>query len=1020
MHFSNFNKIESTTLTILKNSQPLQNVKDLKFYKENVSGVFKSKNFRWSFNGVYWSSWNVLTQTNFSKIKINSTDIFFEFKYELNDKNSRVFGIDINYDEITSSVIVPQNNQPILTNDVQHPVNIDVITKYEIKEVTNAELFDGKPPTFYLDRNNYSGTFKIANVENLQFLLDGLNDNDDFIYSNINDIRSKILITDNNLNSLYLNQLSQDVSILILGNKDLEIDSSINYIFSNFSKDVSTNELSILTSIHDSSIGSLIAKDINIDSSLNDLYTKFHDPIIIDVSNGLSLILQTLSLDLASVSQTGALSSSDWNTFNNKQDALNGVIDSHSHTYLSQPNGLNNFVYTDNQGTLHIDGSISQNGNAYETHLEQVYTKNDYIILRDGAILGLSNGSYAGFLAKKYDGLNDGHLVFDNTGTARIGDVGFEQPLATRVENPTDKNIAFWDSLNNRLDFKILKSIDILGLDSSLNVIWSNQISQDVSIIDLRNKDLNIDSSLNSLWTGQISQDTSISSLRTKDLNIDSSLNSLWSNQISQDASIIGLKNKDLNIDSSLNSLWLQIGQGTNVDASLNSIILGQISQDASISLLKVKDLNIDSSLNLLWSQMGQGTNVDASLNSLINGQVSQDASISLLKTKDLNIDSSLNSLWSNQITQDASISLLKTKDLNIDSSLNTIWINLNNKDVSLNSLWSYEYIQDTSISLLKTKDLNIDVSLNSLWSYEYIQDTSISLLKTKDLNIDSSLNSLWVNLNNKDVSLNSLWSNQIIQDASIILLKSKDLNIDVSLNSLWINLNNKDVSLNSLWSYEYIQDTSISLLKTKDLNIDSSLNTIWVNLNNKDVSLNSLWSNQITQDASIVGLRNKDLNIDSSLNSIWSYETTQDTSIVGLRTKTLNIDSSLNSLYSEKMNVSDMPTRTSYSFISNEGQTIYNAVYNPGNIDVFFNGVRLDGVEYVATNGTTITLVIPAIADDLVDIISYSSGFNSKNWPSSGIVGSPNTVAGFNYAGSPIGIPFSFFGIDPSQAFIG
>lgn len=47
-----------------------------------------------------------------------------------------------------------------------------------------------------------------------------------------------------------------------------------------------------------------------------------HDPITIGTANGLSLSTQELSLGLASISSTGALSSTDWNTFNNKQDAL--------------------------------------------------------------------------------------------------------------------------------------------------------------------------------------------------------------------------------------------------------------------------------------------------------------------------------------------------------------------------------------------------------------------------------------------------------------------------------------------------------------------------------------------------------------------------------------------------------------------------------------------------------------------------------------------------------------------------
>jgi hypothetical protein len=125
----------------------------------------------------------------------------------------------------------------------------------------------------------------------------------------------------------------------------------------------------------------------------------------------------------------------------------------HTHYQLYQPNGTNPFVYTDNSGILHIDGGIVQNGASYETHAQNVYTTNNYINLRDGAVSGLGSGEYAGIVAKKYDGVTDGRLVFDNTGTARVGDVGDEQPLVTRIESPTNGYIPIWDAAHLRLDF---------------------------------------------------------------------------------------------------------------------------------------------------------------------------------------------------------------------------------------------------------------------------------------------------------------------------------------------------------------------------------------------------------------------------------------------------------------------------------------------------------------------------------------------------------------------------------------
>ena len=93
-----------------------------------------------------------------------------------------------------------------------------------------------------------------------------------------------------------------------------------------------------------------------------------------------------------------------------------------------------------------------QNGAAYETHAEHIYTADDYIIMRDGAISALSAGDYSGFQVKLYDGVNDGRLVIDNAGVARVGDVGDEQPLLTRDEaaDLTDGECLVWDSANSK------------------------------------------------------------------------------------------------------------------------------------------------------------------------------------------------------------------------------------------------------------------------------------------------------------------------------------------------------------------------------------------------------------------------------------------------------------------------------------------------------------------------------------------------------------------------------------------
>ena len=80
-----------------------------------------------------------------------------------------------------------------------------------------------------------------------------------------------------------------------------------------------------------------------------------HNAVTIGTANGLSLSTQVLSLALASGSTTGALSSTDWTTFNNKQNALtNPVTGTGTTNYLPKFTGTstigNSLVFDDGSG----------------------------------------------------------------------------------------------------------------------------------------------------------------------------------------------------------------------------------------------------------------------------------------------------------------------------------------------------------------------------------------------------------------------------------------------------------------------------------------------------------------------------------------------------------------------------------------------------------------------------------------------------------------------------------------------
>jgi len=143
-----------------------------------------------------------------------------------------------------------------------------------------------------------------------------------------------------------------------------------------------------------------------------------------------------------------------------------------SDSTLKSPD-LTKSINLDNAGVLHVE-SISQTGSSYETHAEQIYTTKDEIILRDGAVAGLATGAFVGIRAKLYDGVNDGRLVFDKDGFARVGDVGYELKIATIQETPTDSQFTYYDAATLSLK---TRAIALSHLPSGL-VLTDQTVSQ--------------------------------------------------------------------------------------------------------------------------------------------------------------------------------------------------------------------------------------------------------------------------------------------------------------------------------------------------------------------------------------------------------------------------------------------------------------------------------------------------------------------------------------------------------------
>jgi len=88
---------------------------------------------------------------------------------------------------------------------------------------------------------------------------------------------------------------------------------------------------------------------------------------------------------------------------------------------------------------------------------------------------------------------------------------------------------------------------------------------------------------------------------------------------------------------------------------------------------------------------------------------------------------------------------------------------------------------------------------------------------------------------------------------------------------------------------------------------------------------------------------------------------------------------------------------RTGLSTVATVGQTGFTTSYNVGFLDVYVNGVRLTGSEYVATNGSTIVLNAPCFGGENVDIFAYGLVSAGSGGGGIGGGGGSSTLAGLS-----------------------
>jgi hypothetical protein len=105
---------------------------------------------------------------------------------------------------------------------------------------------------------------------------------------------------------------------------------------------------------------------------------------------------------------------------------------------------------------------------------------------------------------------------------------------------------------------------------------------------------------------------------------------------------------------------------------------------------------------------------------------------------------------------------------------------------------------------------------------------------------------------------------------------------------------------------------------------------------------------------------------------------------------------------YQPASGVTNNSLRTLTSFTATAGQTTFSASYVPGLLDVYYNGSRLNTVDYTAANGNSIILTTGSNTGDILDVLVYS--YQVGAFSGIGGAGVANQIAYWNTTNSITG----------------
>lgn len=244
MVFSNFSRSEANNQIFLKSASPIKLVKNIKYYKDNAVGVFTKKEFRWSFNQSYWSSWENLNQGNISSVAVKANPLLYlEVRYAKGAVKSNVTTFSIDYAPLSKGDItkaacqIKKDPKPIPKPAPPQPVGG---TKPSVSKETviDAGTLNCKPGDYYLWRPNHKGQQPISTITDLRKILNDLQES-----VNNADIQGALNVEGPGIGVYYNKENSQlYFKTIVQGNKIFVSESSPGHISIDMD-DASINDL---------------------------------------------------------------------------------------------------------------------------------------------------------------------------------------------------------------------------------------------------------------------------------------------------------------------------------------------------------------------------------------------------------------------------------------------------------------------------------------------------------------------------------------------------------------------------------------------------------------------------------------------------------------------------------------------------------------------------------------------------------------------------------------------------------